>query len=379
MRGGPSDEDLRFMEQALALAALGEGRASPNPRVGCLLVRDGQVVGRGYHEFPGAPHAEARAAERAGPMAKGATAYVTLEPCAHFGRTPPCSDLLVEIGVRRVVAAAADPNPLVRGRGFARLRAAGIEVEVGCLEREARRLNAPFFSIHERGRPFVTLKAAASLDGMISAAGGRSRWVSGEPARRFAHRLRFARDAVLVGADTVRRDDPELSVRLPGLRASRLRVVLSRELSVSVRSRLFEPQAEGERLPRVYVSEAVGPERAAGFAGRAEIVRVPERGDGLDLERVLADLLSVGVQSVLVEGGGRTLASFLESGLADELFLFVAPKLFGGSGGTPLLSARAVTEPAAAYGLAEIRRIPLGEDLLWIGTVRPRDPRGRSS
>lgn len=369
MSGGPR-EDRQFMEQALALAALGEGRTSPNPRVGCLLVRDGEVVGRGYHEAAGGPHAEARAAAEAGEKARGATAYVTLEPCAHFGRTPPCAHVLVERGIRRVVVATADPNPLVAGRGLARLRGAGIEVEVGCLEQEARRLNAPFFHVHTLGRPWVTLKAAASLDGMIAAAGGASRWITGEPARRFAHRLRLARDAVLVGAETVRRDDPELTVRLPGVVAPRLRAVLAPDLAIPPAARLFERAGSWAPAPRLYVSERVGARETAPFAGRADIVRVPERGGGLDLDRVLADLLGAGVQSVLVEGGGRTIASFLSSGLADELFLFVAPRLLGGRGGTPLVGAETAAAAGSGFGIEAVRTIPLGEDLLWLG--RPR-------
>ncbi len=371
MSGGGTRDDRRFMEQALALAALGEGTTSPNPRVGCLLVRDGEVVGQGFHEAPGLPHAEARAVAEAGERTRGATAFVNLEPCAHHGRTPPCADLLVERRIARVVASTEDPNPVVGGRGFGKLREAGIRVDVGCLEGDARRLNAPFFHTHARGRPFVTLKAALSLDGMIAAAGGRSRWITGEPARRFAHRLRLARDAVLVGAGTVRRDDPLLTVRLPGVSAARLRAVLAPDLAIAPGARLFEGDPSREILARIYVSERLKKGAATPFDGRAEVVPVAERGGGLDLEEVLADLASAGAQSVLVEGGGKTLAAFLEAGLADEVALFVAPVLLGGRGGTPLLERATVREPALGWRLEEVRRIPLGQDLLVVARPRP--------
>src|SRR5262245_28495167 len=205
------------LQRALELAERGRGMTHPNPVVGAVVVRDGKVIGEGWHERAGGPHAEVVALEAAGEAAQGATLYVTMEPCAHHGRTPPCVDAIRAAGIRRVVVGTGDPNPLVDGRGIAALRTAGIDVEVGVLEDACRRLNAPFLSWHDRGRPFVTLKAAMSWDGQIAAQAGSSTWLTGEPARRHAHRLRFAHDAVLVGAGTIRRDDPRLSVRLPGM------------------------------------------------------------------------------------------------------------------------------------------------------------------
>ncbi len=365
-----AEADRRFMEQALALAALGEGSASPNPRVGCVVARDGTVVGRGFHRAAGEPHAEARAVADAGDRARGATLYVNLEPCAHHGRTPPCADLLARAGIRRVVASIVDPNPEVNGAGFARLRAAGIEVEAGLLEGDARRINAPFLTVHASGRPLVTLKAAASADGMIAALGGASQWITGEASRIFAHRLRYRHDAILVGAGTLRRDDPSLAVRLPGVRAERLRVVLAPGLDVPLGARLL---GDGAGPVRIYAAADRSPGRAARFGPQVAVVPVPAPGGRLDLAAVLADLAALGVLSVLVEGGARTLGGFLEAGLADRVALFGAPILIGARGATPLLELDAPASPRGAIGIDVEQRFPLGADTVLLGTIRPRD------
>ena len=363
------------MEQALALAALGEGATNPNPRVGCLLVRDGRLVGSGYHRASGQAHAEALAVASAGAEARGATAYVNLEPCAHEGRTPPCAALLARSGVCRVVASLRDPNPRVDGRGFENLRAAGVQVDVGLLAAAAIRLNEPFLHRHQSGVPLVTLKAAISLDGMISASGGNARWITSEPARRFGHRLRMRHDAVLVGAGTLRRDNPRLTVRLPGIRQIRLRAVLAPRLDLDPRAAFFARDDATAPLPRVYVARGVGAADAARFCGRAEIVEVEAPEGRLRLEQVLADLLRLEVHSVLVEGGSETLGAFLEAGFADRLALFVAPKLLGAGGATPLLSLASVGEPAAGWGLEEVQQLALGTDQLWLGRLS----RGRAA
>jgi len=369
-RAGP-DSDRAWMEQALALAQIGEGTTSPNPRVGCVVVRDGRAVGWGHHEAAGKPHAEAVALGMAGDRARGATLYVNLEPCAHQGRTPPCVDLLIERGLARVVAAVTDPNPQVDGRGFARLRSAGVTVEMGLLEEEARILNEPFFHWHARGRPLVTVKGAVSADGMLSARGGRSRWITGAPARRFAHRLRLRSDAILVGAGTVRVDDPELTVRLPGITASRIRAVLAPDLSVPPHARAFDRHGPADPAPRIYASRDLPAGAEARFAGRAEVVRVPAPGGRLDLGAVLDDLGRVGAQSLLVEGGGKTVAGFLAQGMADLTAIFVAPRLVGARGGVALVDGTASENPAAATALDPIRVLPVGSDLFVLARVRP--------
>jgi diaminohydroxyphosphoribosylaminopyrimidine deaminase / 5-amino-6-(5-phosphoribosylamino)uracil reductase len=359
-------EDRRRMEQAMALAALGEGGTSPNPRVGCLLVRDGVTVGRGFHRVAGEPHAEAVAVAEAGAQARGATAYVNLEPCSHHGRTPPCADLLVRAGILRVVTSMRDPNPEVNGRGFAVLREAGIEVDVGLLETVARRINAPFLHLYAVGRPLVTLKAAASADGMIAALDGASRWITGATARTFAHRLRFRHDAILVGAGTVRRDDPALTVRLPGVGGERIRAVLAPALDLDPGARLLK----GGGPVRIYSAPDPPKERLARLAGRASVVCVPAPGGRLDLAAVLGDLAHHGVLSVLVEGGARTLAGFVEAGLADRVALFTAPILLGAKGATPILDLHAAASPGEAIRIEPEHRIPLGADLLLLGAIR---------
>jgi diaminohydroxyphosphoribosylaminopyrimidine deaminase/5-amino-6-(5-phosphoribosylamino)uracil reductase len=278
-----------------------------------------------------------------------------------------------------VVASIVDPNPLVNGRGLARLRAAGIEVELGLAAPEAETLNAPFLTWHRLGRPLVTLKAAASLDGRIAAAGGRAAWISGAPARRFAHRLRFRHDAVLVGAGTIRRDDPRLTVRLPRVRAARVRAVIAPALDLDARARLFaEDPGDGSPRPRVYGS-ADAPEAAGReLAQRATVVRVrpgPQPGS-IDLGEVLRDLAGAGVQSVLVEGGGRTLAAFLVAALADRIALFTAPKLLGDDAATPLFDGLRSEDPEGAWRVEDVRRFPLGRDEVLMGCLAPPSVRG---
>lgn len=359
--------DRSFMAQALALAALGEGTTRPNPLVGCVIVKDGAVVGRGFHRAAGEPHAEALALVEAGAQARGATLYVNLEPCAHHGRTPPCTEAIVRAGVHRVVAAVTDPNPLVDGRGLLALRASGIAVAEGVLESEACALNAPFLSTHQRGRPFVTLKAAQSLDGRISAAGGRSTWVTGGASRRYAHRLRFRHDAVLVGAGTVRRDDPRLTVRLPGIDALRGRVVLAPRLALDPRAKVFARESASEPRTRVYVGAACAEAEMARFRDVADVVRVAEGADGLDLPAVLADLRQAGVQAVLVEGGGKTSGAFLRAGLVDEIVLFIASRLIGAGDATPVIDLPAVSDPGKAWRVAPAALIPMGGDFVVVG------------
>jgi diaminohydroxyphosphoribosylaminopyrimidine deaminase/5-amino-6-(5-phosphoribosylamino)uracil reductase len=359
------------MAQALALAALGEGTTSPNPRVGCVVVREGRLVGRGYHRVAGGPHAEVIAIAEAGDRARGATLYVNLEPCAHHGRTPPCVDLLVRSGIRRVVAAMRDPNPMVEGQGFDRLREAGVELDVGLLAGEAEQLNESFVHWYRRSRPFVTLKAALSMDGMLSAEHGFSRWITGAAARRFAHRLRLRSDAVLVGAGTVRRDDPRLTVRLAGETRSPMRVVLSGTLRLDPSAQVFEAAATTGGATRVYTADRAAARANRELADRAEIVPVGRTSGGsLDLRAVLQHLAESGVQSLLVEGGGATFASFLRAGLADAGALFYSPKLLGARGATPLFDGPTVARPALGRRLERRCLISLGEDLVVLGSFQ---------
>ncbi|MGH6877171.1 MAG: bifunctional diaminohydroxyphosphoribosylaminopyrimidine deaminase/5-amino-6-(5-phosphoribosylamino)uracil reductase RibD, partial [Rhizomicrobium sp.] len=345
----------------LGLAARALGQSGPNPAVGCVLVSpEGIIVGRGWTARGGRPHAEARALVQAGEAARGATAYVTLEPCAHRGETPPCSDALVQSGVARVVAAIEDPDSRVSGRGFDRLRAAGIEVITGKLCPEAAELNAGFFLRVREARPFVTLKIAASADGRIAGAAGDSRWITGEEARRFSHLLRARHDAILIGVETAIADDPLLTCRIAGIEAySPLRVVLDSRLRLNPASRIAKTAAEVPTLVFT-VAEGGSELRARGV----EIVTVARDARGRpDIAAVLRTLAARKINRVLVEGGAGVHASFLDRGLADRLELFRAPLVLGAAGHPAIdaLAALSLDEAPRFVG-AGIRRF--GSDLL---------------
>ena len=326
--------DDRFMAGALALAARGLGLVAPNPSVGCVLVDpDGRIVGRGHTQPGGRPHAETVALTMAGGRARGATAYVSLEPCSHTGETGPCADALAAAGVARVVVAIADPDPRVSGRGIARLRAAGIPVDVGCGAAAATVLNAGFLSRIERGRPHVTLKLATTLDGRIATRSGASRWITGTDARRMTHALRARADAIMVGSMTAITDDPELTCRLPGLTArSPVRVVLDSRLRVPLTARLVASAAE---VPTWILTVPPGNRQRTDALRRAgvTVLRIDARDDGsVDLPAGLAALATRGITRVLVEGGARLAAALLLDDLVDEIVWFRAPTVLGEDG-----------------------------------------------
>ena len=327
----PADE--RMMRRALALAARGLGETSPNPAVGCVIARAGRVVGEGFHARAGSAHAEALALQRAGARARGATLYVTLEPCAHHGRTPPCAPLVRESGVARVVAALRDPNPLVAGQGLALLRRAGIAVDTGLLGPEAARLNERFLAWAARGRPFVLLKAALTLDGRIATASGHSKWITSPAQRREARWLRRLHDAVLVGSGTALADDP-LLLPAPRTRRPVLRVVLDSRLRLPPRGRLVA--TAGPRTPVLALSCAgdAARRRALEEAG-VEVAEVAGEGGRVSLPAALEALRARGVTSLMVEGGGEVLGSFLAARVVDQVALFRAPLLLGGRGSRP--------------------------------------------
>jgi len=322
------------MAIALGLARRGLGRVWPNPAVGCVLARpdlDGRVVGRGWTQPGGRPHAESEALRRAGGAARGATAYVTLEPCAHVGETPPCADALIAAGIRRAVVAIEDPDPRVAGRGLARLREAGIAVEVGAGAAAAREINAGFLRRITAGRPLVTLKAASTLDGRIATAAGESRWITGQAARAFGHGLRARHDAVAIGIGTALADDPDLRCRLPGLGdRSPVRVVFDSRLRLPPDGRLLAGAGETPAWILCCENADGGAQHALTAAG-AVVIQVASGADGrVDLSAALTELARRGLTRVLVEGGGRLAAAMLRAGLADRLAWFRAPRLLGG-------------------------------------------------
>lgn len=328
-----SDDDRRFMALALRLAARGLGNAWPNPAVGCVVVHGGRIVGRGWTQPGGRPHAEVEALRRAGPRALGATAYVSLEPCAHYGQTPPCTMALLHAGIRRAVVAAGDPDPRVNGNGLAQLKVAGVEVAFGLLGEQAETLNAGFFLKVRSARPLVTLKLATSADARIATRTGESQWITGAEARAFGHHLRATHDAILIGSGTALADDPELTCRLAGLEArSPVRVVLDGSLRLPATSRLA---STARSVPTWLITRAPAPpERADPL--RAQGVSVIEsevaRSGQLDPASVLQALAAKGITRVLIEGGATIATAFLRARRVDRIAWFRAPLLLGGDG-----------------------------------------------
>ncbi len=354
------------MTRAVALARRALGRTSPNPAVGAVIVKNGRIVGEGFTRPAGGPHAEVVALRRAGARARGATLYVTLEPCSHFGRTPPCADAVIAAGLARVVVAVGDPNPLVRGRGLRALRRAGIPVTTGVLAEEAGAVSAWFRHFVVRRRPFVLLKLAASLDGRIATARGESRWISGPAARAWVHALRNRVDAVMVGAGTAVADDPALTCRVRGGRDP-LRVVVDGRLRLSPRARMLRQASRASTLIATTAAAPKARREALERAG-AEVIAVAKRGTTVDLAALLRELARRGVVSVLIEGGGALAASALRGRLVDRLLIVSAPSLLGGDG-RPMLGALGLRRLADAPRMVDATVTHLGPDLLREGPV----------
>lgn len=366
-----NETDIRYMARALQLARRGLYTTEPNPRVGCVVVREGRVVGEGFHVRAGQPHAEVLAMREAGDAVRGATVYVTLEPCAHHGRTPPCADALIEAGVGRVVAAMKDPDPRVAGQGLARVAASGITTASGVLEQEARALNPGFVKRMEKGRPFVRVKLAMSLDGRTAMASGESRWVTGEAARRDVHRLRARAGAVLTGTGTVRHDDPGLDVRLTaeelgieGPVRQPLRVVLDTRLECSVDARLFRTDGAVLVLTGERDTTRHGPLRERGV----EVIPIAVAGRGLDLQAVMAELARRNINELHVEAGAVLCGALMGAGLVDELVVYMAPHLMGSAARGFMDLGLNRMDQRLALSIEDIRAV--GDD--WRITARPR-------
>jgi len=359
------DADARAMRRALDLAARGRGAVEPNPLVGAVVLdAAGRVVGEGWHEKFGEAHAEVNAFAAAGEVARGGTLVVTLEPCCHQGKTPPCTDAVLRAGVRRVVVATADPFPKVAGGGLAVLRAAGLKVEVGVCEPEARRLNAAYLKLLSTGRPWVHVKWAMTLDGKIAARTGDSKWISGDVSRRTVHDLRGRVDAVVVGRGTVAADDPLLTARPPGPRTA-VRVVLSASGNLPERCHL---RATARDVPIIVFTAAGNESQLAGWAADGcEVVPLPAGDTGLSVDAVLADLGRRRMTHVLVEGGAGVFGAVLDAGAADEFHVFVAPKIAGGRAAPSPVGGRGVARIADALALAACTATPSGDDIYLHG------------
>jgi diaminohydroxyphosphoribosylaminopyrimidine deaminase/5-amino-6-(5-phosphoribosylamino)uracil reductase len=348
-----SASDYTYMAQALRLAEKGLYSTSPNPRVGCVLVREGRIVGSGWHERAGAPHAEINALSAAGEEARGATAYLTLEPCSHHGRTPPCTDALIKAGIARLVAAMEDPNPLVSGRGYAKLCDAGIEVQTGLMAADSQALNVGFVARMSRGRPWVRIKIAASLDGKTALNNGASQWITSEAARRDGHRLRARSCAIMTGIGSVLADNPRLTVRHFETSRQPLRVVVDRRLEIPVDARLL--RGAGELVFTATASEGtIGALHEVG----ARVIVLPDQNDNVDLAAMMRKLADFEINEVLVEAGWRLNGALINAGLVDELVIYLAPYLIGDAArGMLKLPELADLQGKRALSIKDMRRV----------------------
>ncbi len=362
-----SERDLHFMRQALRLARRGKGYTSPNPAVGAVILKRGRVVGKGWHKRSGEPHAEAQAIAHAGGYARGATIYVTLEPCCTYGRTPPCTEAIINAGLKRVVVACRDPNPRHSGRGISMMRRRGITVELGLLGEEAAALNEDFAKYIRTGLPFTTVKVAMTLDGKIATVEGDSRWISGPGSRRYVHRMRLQTDAIVVGRRTAERDNPLLTAR-PSGRTSKIpwRVVIDSKADIPLRLNLLKPPdvrrtiiATSNDATRIRLSrlETIG----------ANVIRCMNRGGEISIKDLWRKLGRRGIMSVMVEGGGETIASVLEAGVADKFFVFVAPKIVGGRLAPSPVEGNGIRRIANAFSLQRVTVKRVGNDFLIRG------------
>ncbi len=379
---GMENLDEKFMKLALSLAEQARGRTSPNPMVGAVIVRDGQIVGSGYHRKAGTPHAEIHAIADAGAKTKDAAIYVSLEPCSHYGRTGPCTEAIVAAGLSRVVMAMMDPNPKVSGRGKKILEDHDIEVKTGVLENEARKLNEAYIKYITTNRPFVILKTAMSLDGKIATASGKSRWISSEASRKMVHQIRDEVDAIMVGIGTVLRDDPSLTTRLeiplnPPLKKGDLsdrrghdpiRIILDSRARIPLEAKVLNLNSPARTI--VAVTSQSPQEKIDQLRQRADVLILPEQNGKVDLQALMGKLGQMEVMSVLLEGGAEVNASALKAGIVDKVMVFIAPKLIGGSGAPGPIGGAGIDKLSEAVSLTDISLDRVGEDILVTGIPR---------
>ena len=353
-----------FMRHALALAERGRGSTSPNPMVGCVLVKDNTIIAEGWHERAGEAHAEINALRAAGERAKGATAYVTLEPCSHYGKTPPCADALIQAGIGHVVIAMTDPNPLVNGKGIEKLKAAGIHVTHQVLEKEAQQQNQAFITRIQKKRPYVLYKTAMTLDGKIATRTGHSRWITGEAARNKVQHMRHTLDAIAVGVNTVLLDDPLLTTRLENGKTP-TKIIFDSVARTPVTASLFKNDPQGNPANVIiFCTDAANHERKQALEQQgATVITLPQERKRATVTPALESLLEQGITSVLLEGGGTLAWSFFEAQAVDEVAWFIGPKLLGGGGASPLRGLGVATMDEA-FTLENVQAEQIGEDLL---------------
>jgi diaminohydroxyphosphoribosylaminopyrimidine deaminase/5-amino-6-(5-phosphoribosylamino)uracil reductase len=364
-------DDEHFMKMALALAKKGQGYTSPNPMVGAVIVKDNKVIGSGYHRSFGGAHAEVNAIEDAGAQAKGATLYVNLEPCHHTGKTPPCSLKILEAGIKRVVMAMEDPNTIAGG-GAVFLKKHGVEVRGGVCQAAAKELNEAFIKYVTKKQPFVLLKCAATLDGRIATRTGDSKWVTGGKARKFVHELRHAVDAILVGIGTIHTDNPSLTTRLePDSGLDPVRIVLDTHLSISPDARILQLDSNSDTILITGNSVTEAKKRKVLKAG-VRLIEQPVKDDQIDLQSLMIELGSMGITSLLIEGGSRVIASAIRSGVIDKALFFYAPKILGGDDGIPICRGPGAEKMADSICLRDIRVQRFDDDVMIEGYIEKR-------
>lgn len=361
--------DKHYMQMALNLAAKARGRTSPNPMVGAVVVKEGKVIGRGYHRQAGTPHAEVIALNEAGVEARGATLYVTMEPCCHYGRTGPCTEAVIKAGIARVVVAMEDPNPLVAGRGIKRIKEAGVEVTLGVMEDEARELNEVFVKYIVTGKPFVVAKVAMSLDGKIAARTGRSKWITSPEARNYGQQMRDWYDAIMVGIGTVLADDPFLTTRLPdGKGRDPVRVILDSRARIPLTARVLNLQSDAPTI--IAVTAAAPPARVEALRRTGAEVMVVNDGPQVDICKLVKLLGEKEITSVLIEGGSAVHASAFNAGIVDKAAWFIAPKIIGGREAPGPVGGTGADDPSEAIELEMVKVRRLGTDILIEGYVK---------
>jgi len=365
-------DDKQYMKMALDLAAKGLGYTSPNPMVGAVIVKDNKVVGKGFHQAAGKAHAEVNAIDAAGTSAEGATLYVNLEPCNHTGRTPPCTEKILAAGISRVVVAVEDPNPDVRGGGVAYLTSRGVNVTVGVCENEARQLNEIFIKYSKTKRPFAIIKCAATLDGRIATRTGDSRWVTGEASRNFVHQLRHAVDAIMVGIDTVVKDDPSLTTRLSGDLPDKsrdpVRVVLDTRLRIPEAAKLLRLESDSDTLI-ITGPDVAGDKKTRIEKKGAKVMEAPVKDGMIDLNGLMDNLGALELTSLLIEGGSRVIASVLAAGIADKIIFFYAPKILGGDDGVPICQGPGPDLMDQSIPVKDVQVRRFGDDVMIEGYI----------
>lgn len=356
-----------YMQLALNLALKAEGKTSPNPMVGALLVKNSRIIAKGYHKKAGSPHAEVIALDEAGRLARGAALYVTLEPCAHFGRTPPCVDKIIKSGIKHVFVGITDPNPLNNGRGIKILRQHNIKVEVGFLEAKIRKINAVFIKYITRKMPYVTVKAAESLDGKIATYTSDSKWITSDRSRMFAHRMRSKYDAIMVGVNTVLRDNPRLEAWFP--KAHPVKIIVDSQLSTPADANIFSGPG-----PVIIVTLCAKPgqetENRKALSDKARVLEVKEKTGQINLKNMMKKLAQMRIANILVEGGGTLIGSLFDEGLVDRVLFFIAPKIIGGKEAISSVMGKGISRVDKAIKLKDINLKRLGDDFLISGYVK---------